>query len=646
MFSDLKPIPFYDPPSPATDAGLPGFEQFFHRSPLPMWIFDIKTGDFLEVNAEAVKRYGWTREEFLQKKVDGIRPDADILVFKDYRSQMESVAASGLPTQDPWEHFTKNGDILFVETAWQLIDFHGRRAALVTITDRTALNETEEENQELAQVLNLAANAIIVCNLEREILFWNLGAEKIYGWTPDEVLGRSVLEVLGIDVNTALTCITTLIDSGEWAGEMKQKRRDETEAIVEGRWTLARDADSRKPKSILIINSDVTETRKLESRFLRSQRLESIGTLASGVAHDLNNILSPIMMAVGFLRQTAKPADHKMLGIIEASATRGAGIVKQVLSFARGADGERVMLQPKHLAVEMVKVMQQTFPRNIDIQTNFPTDIWMVCGDSTQIHQILLNLCVNARDAMGEKGGVLRIAIENTEVDKATAENNADATAGPHVCFTVKDSGTGMTPEVMRKIFNPFFTTKEQGKGTGLGLSTVFDIVKSHKGFITIQSSVGIGTTFKVFIPADREAKADQGTRTSIEALRGNGEIVLVVDDEAPVRDAIVGTLEAHNYRCFTAEDGTDALALYFERREIAIVVSDLHMGMMDGIMLTRSLQKLNPAVKVIISSGHLETHKRLELEALGVKYFLEKPYTADKLLHSLKELTSAAGSQ
>ena len=222
MFSTLKPIPFYDSanaaadPSPSPQVKVdspsrnqdPGFDLLFHRSPLPMWIFDITNGNFLEVNSEAVKRYGWSREEFLANNVDRIRPPGDVAMFADYRKQMECVAASGLPTIDPWEHVTKSGEILYVEAAWQLIDFRGHRAALVTISDRTALNETEAENEELAQVLNLSANAIIVCNLEREILFWNLGAEKTYGWTADEAVGRNALEVLGIDVNTALTCIT------------------------------------------------------------------------------------------------------------------------------------------------------------------------------------------------------------------------------------------------------------------------------------------------------------------------------------------------------------------------------------------------------------------------------------------------------
>ena len=645
MFSRPKPIPFFDPPAVALPTvlappdSLPGFDELFHRSPLPMWIFDLETSGFKDVNGAATKRYGWSRDEFLAMTADKVRPPEDVAHFHDYRRQMESIARSGLNTQDAWRHRTKDGTLLSVETAWQIIRFHGRKAALVTITDRSEQTRTEEENRELAHVLNLAADAIIVCNLNREVLFWNIGAEKIYGWSADEALGRNVQELFHLNSDDAIKCITELLDKGEWAGEMNHERKDGREVIVNSRRTLARDEDERKPKSILLINSDITETKKLESQFLRAQRLESIGTLASGIAHDLNNILSPIMMAVGIMRQSLGPAEQKMINIIEASAARGAGIVKQVLTFARGVEGERVLLQPKHLASEMTKVMQQTFPKNIDIRTDFPADLWMVLGDSTQLHQVLLNLCVNARDAMGERGGTLKVACENMEVDEHLVRTNAGATCGPHVCFSVTDTGSGMTPEVMDKIFNPFFTTKEQGKGTGLGLATVIGIVKGHKGFLTIQSQVGVGTTFKVFIPADREAKTEAAQEISLEGLRGNGELVLVVDDEAPIREAIVGTLESHNYRCYTAEDGTDALALYFERREIDIVITDLHMGMMDGLTLVRSLRKLNPEIKVIVSSGHIQKQNQAALDAIGIKSVLEKPYTADKLLQTLKDL-------
>ena len=649
MFSRPKPIPFFDPPTVALPTVLappdsvPGFDELFHGSPLPMWIFDLETSSFHDVNAAATKRYGWSHDEFLAMTADKVRPPEDVAQFHDYRRQMESIARSGLNTQDAWRHRTKDGTLLSVETAWQIIRFHGRKAALVTITDRSEQTRAEEENRELAHVLNLAADAIIVCNLNREVLFWNIGAEKIYGWSADEALGRNVQELFHLHSDDAIKCITELLDKGEWAGEMNHERKDGREVIVNSRWTLARDEDERKPKSILLINSDITETKKLESQFLRAQRLESIGTLASGIAHDLNNILSPIMMAVGIMRQSLGPAEQKMISIIEASAARGAGIVKQVLTFARGVEGERVLLQPKPLASEMTKVMQQTFPKNIDIQTDFPADLWMVTGDSTQLHQVLLNLCVNARDAMGERGGTLKVACEIMEVDEHLVRTNAGATRGPHVCFSVTDTGSGMTPEIMDKIFNPFFTTKEQGKGTGLGLATVIGIVKGHKGFLTIQSQVGVGTTFKVFIPADREAKSEAAQEITLEELRGNGELVLVVDDEAPIREAIVGTLESHNYRCYTAEDGTDALALYFERREIDVVITDLHMGMMDGLTLVRSLRKLNPEIKVIVSSGHIQKENQAALAAIGIKTVLEKPYPADKLLKSLKDLTQGA---
>ena len=628
---------------PSAPADLPGYDVLFERAPLPMWICDAKTLQFLAVNFAALKRYGWTRQEFAAMTMDKVLPENEVAAFLDYRRQVES-RGGGLNQAQNWRHKTKSGEVVAVHTVWQNVNFHGRRAVLVTITDRSGHLRAEEESRELAHVLNLASDAIIVCNLDREIRYWNKGAERLYGWSADEAMGKRLEEMLKIDSDTCLACLASLFEKGGWSGQMKHARREGSEAVVNSRWTLGCDDETRQPKSVLMINSDITETKKFESQFLRAQRLESIGTLASGIAHDLNNILSPILMATGILRQSVAPEDQQMVQIIEGSAERGAGIVKQVLTFARGVEGERVLLQPKHLLAEMVKVMVQTFPKNIDIKNQFAPELWMVLGDATQLHQILLNLCVNARDAMSPDGGTLKVSCENVEVDQELASLNPGASLGPHVCFLVTDSGTGMTPEVMEKIFNPFFTTKEQGKGTGLGLATVIGIVKGHKGFLTLQSEVGVGTTFKVYIPAVIEVRADEKQAEELSTLRGNGEVVLVVDDESPIREVIVGTLEAHNYRCYTAEDGTDALALYFERRgTINLVITDLHMGIMDGITLTRSLRKLTPDARVIVSSGHIQKESQESLESLGVKVFLEKPYTAEKLLRSVKHALADA---
>lgn len=647
MLSELKPIPFSSEAvssgGPSMTSGVPGFKELFIENPLPMWIFESNSLRFLAVNEAAIARYGWTLEEFLVMTADQVRPEADVANFLEYRRKVEFGMESGLKTGKNWRHITKSGEIIAVDTAWQVIEYAGRKAIMVTIIDCSAARRTEEEVRELVNVLDLATDAIIVCDLERTILFWNHGATKTYGWTPEETLDKKAHEVFQIDTDTVLKCMSGLLGKGEWSGQMKHQRKDGTHALVNSRWTLVRDEESGEPKSILLINTDVTETKKLESQFLRAQRLDSLGTLASGIAHDLNNILSPILMATGMLRDSLDDDDRKMLQIIESSAERGAGIVKQVLTFARGADGDRVLLNPKHLVTEMAKVMVQTFPKNLDIQTNVSPELWTLMGDATQLHQVLLNLCVNARDAMGDKGGVLRVGCENVDVDEHVAATNPGAQLGPHVVLSVADTGSGMSPEVMEKIFDPFFTTKEQGKGTGLGLATTIGIVKGHKGFITIQSQVGQGTTFKVFIPANRESKTEEKKQEDPSALRGNGELVLVVDDEAPVREAIVSTLEANGYRCYTAEDGTDALALYFERRsQIHVVVTDLHMGIMDGITLVRSIRKVSADAKIIVSSGHIHKENQATLTGLGVTTFLEKPYSAERLLRSIKALLTA----
>jgi CheY-like chemotaxis protein len=262
----------------------------------------------------------------------------------------------------------------------------------------------------------------------------------------------------------------------------------------------------------------------------------------------------------------------------------------------------------------------------------------MVTGDATQLHQVLLNLCVNARDAM-PSGGTLTLAAENIDVDEHFARMNPGAQLGQHVVFRITDTGSGMSAETLDKIFDPFFTTKEVGKGTGLGLATVMGIVKSHGGFTTVQSEIGVGTTFRIFIPANAKEAPEVKESDGAVDLRGRGELILVVDDEAAIREALVETLQDYGYRAYTAEDGSDALALYFQRRdEIKLVLTDLSMGGMDGIALIRALRKVDPTVRAIVSSGHLQQEQIITLESLGVKRFLDKPYTANKLLRTLRE--------
>jgi len=390
---------------------------------------------------------------------------------------------------------------------------------------------------------------------------------------------------------------------------------------------------------------DLSESKKLQKQFFRAQRMESIGTLAGGIAHDLNNILAPIMMSIDILKTISdNPQATKILETIEVSARRGADIVRQVLSFARGLEGERVEVQPKHLLKEIESIIKDTFPKDIRLHFSIPPDIWTILGDPTQVHQILLNLCVNARDAM-PNGGRLTIAVENCVLDEHYAAMNTEAKAGRYVNINVTDTGTGMPPNILEKIFEPFFTTKAVNKGTGLGLSTVMAIVKSHGGIINVYSERGKGTNFKLFLPAvevSSQARKEQLAEASLP--RGKGETILLVDDEASIITIATQTLQAYGYHVLAATDGAEAVAVYARHKDkIAAVLTDMAMPIMDGVATIRALLKINPAVKIIAASGLNANADVTKASGAGIKHFLAKPYTAGTLLKILRKILDEA---
>lgn len=382
---------------------------------------------------------------------------------------------------------------------------------------------------------------------------------------------------------------------------------------------------------------DLTERKKIEQQFLRSQRMESIGTLAGGIAHDLNNVLAPILMSVEILKSTVSDEQSiKMLETLQNSAQRGADLVKQVLSFARGIEGQRVLVNPVTIIRELLQVMKDTFPKNIQTSFKPAANLWALTGDPTQFHQVFLNLCVNARDAM-PGGGSLSISIENVEVDKTYAAMNPGANAGSYVMVRVDDTGSGIPAEIRDRIFEPFFTTKELGNGTGLGLSTTATIVKSHGGFINLQSEIDKGTKFKVYLPATASKAAEDAVAAHPQLSRGNGEMILVVDDEDAIRQVTSETLEHFGYRTLLAKHGAEGVALYAQhRQEIALVLTDMVMPIMDGPMLIVALKAINPQIIVIGSSGRGSKDGVAKALAAGVRHFIPKPYTADAMLDIL----------
>ncbi|TVQ09599.1 MAG: response regulator [Leptolyngbya sp. DLM2.Bin27] len=498
---------------------------------------------------------------------------------------------------------------------------------------------TEQKIREQAALLDIATDAILVRDVQNQILFWNKGAERLYGWTVDEALGKTVSLLFQDGLAQIEVAQQQLMIDHEWQGELNQITKAGQKITVESRWTLVRDDDGR-PKFILIVNTDVTAKKQLEAQFFRAQRLESIGTLASGIAHDLNNILTPVLTTAQLLQMKPGNLDERslhMLKILETNARRGAEIIKQVLSFARGGEGNETVLQTGHLIREIQQIIQETFPKSIELEVDVPGDLWPVIGNATQLHQVLMNLCVNARDAMPE-GGLLSLSAENLTLDRNYTRTNLEAKEGKYIAITVKDNGVGISSEMLDRIFEPFFTSKDVGKGTGLGLSTALGIIKSHRGFITVSSTPDQETQFRIFLPAVTAAYGAEVV--DLEVLVGDHQLILVVDDEVNVREVTKASLETYRYRALTASDGVEAIALYAQQQsDIGLVIVDMMMPAMDGTTTIRILQKLNPQVKIIAVSGLPHSGGEASPVApVGIQGFLPKPYTVEELVKAVHD--------
>jgi PAS domain S-box-containing protein len=486
------------------------------------------------------------------------------------------------------------------------------------------------------------------------VVFWNTQGEitqgndaflKIVGYTREDLEAGKINWIALTPPEYAhldRRCIEEIAATGSCTPyEKEYLRKDGTRAPV----LVGAASFADNPNEGVCFFVDLTDSKKLERQYLRVQRMESIGTLAAGIAHDLNNILTPIMMGVEILRSRVKdPQASAVLETLEFSAKRGTDVVRQILSFVRGMEGRRIEVRLEDLLKDLENIIKNTFPKDIRLQVSTTADTWSILGDPTQVHQVLLNLCVNARDAM-PNGGCLTIRAENAELDDQYAAMNVQAKPGRYVHIVVTDSGTGMPPAVINRIFEPFFTTKEIGKGTGLGLSTVMAIVKSHAGVINVYSEPGKGTSFSVYLPAmDVSGEKGKVRSKEDELPRGNGETVLVADDEASILTITAQTLQAFGYQVLTATDGAEAVAVYAEhKREISAVLTDMTMPIMDGPATIRALMKINPTIKIIGVSGLNIYGGTTLISEANVKRFMTKPYTARDLLTTIRAVLDGA---
>jgi two-component system, cell cycle sensor histidine kinase and response regulator CckA len=516
------------------------------------------------------------------------------------------------------------------------------------VEDRTAALTEEIQERKLAEqriseqaaLLDLAHDAIIVTATDGEVIYWNKSAELLYGWSVQEALGINVRDlVTGGDSGMDVPARSTTRDGAAWSGEVVHRSKSGQELTVMSSRTPVLDCRGAL-KSVLMINTDVTQKKALEAKYLRAQRLESLGVLAGGIAHDLNNVLAPILLAMGLLKNNLKDeSSQQLLTLVEESARRGSDMVKQVTMLGRGVAGARMNLQPRHLIRELQKFVDQSFPKNIRFEMDTPGNLPLVNADAAQLQQVLLNLCVNARDAMPNGGGLV-VSAEDVLLDAQPATMHPGAAPGRYIQLKVSDTGVGIPSELHEKIFDPFFTTKDACEVNGLGLSTVKSIIESHGGFVRVESEVGKGTTFEVFLPAIPDQSAVAVGTKEHKARHGREETILVVDDEDIVREITKATLLDNGYKVLTAKDGPEALTLYAQHgQSIAIVLTDMIMPYLDGPSTIRALKSMNPDVKVIACSGLNTQEKRAGTKVPSDIPLLEKPFTTEMLLAKLGEV-------
>ncbi len=614
------------------------YASVFNLFPEGLLILSEDATEILFVNDFILTLTHFTRQEIENKKFLDLFHIPDIHSFVEYFSfavkQKEATVFELLLK-------SRGGQLVPIKLTISLASFEEQKFIVCSVSDRSDFKRLEVERNMLSHALKQVNEGLSVFDLDGRILFVNEAFLDTFGYAKEEIIGTSI-ETLFSSCGSHEFQLHILPASlkGGWNGEFKVKRKDGKEITIFLSTSTVKDDDGH-PVVIVGVISDITLRKQLEEQLRHSQKMEAIGQLAGGIAHDFNNLLTVIEGYIDLLQNVMKHEGKTPTYVmqIKKATDRAVALTRQLLAFSR-----RQILQPKVLDInqnirDLSIMLQRLIGENIDLLTDLDAEIWPIKADPHQIEQVIMNLIVNARDAMPD-GGKLIIKTRAMHLDSSYNRLHPDVEVGDYVLLSISDTGIGMSPEIRERIFEPFFTTKEKGKGTGLGLATVYGIVKQSNGHIYVYSEEGKGTTFKIYFPAVKQRQVARKKKKIGKSSKGKGEKILVVEDEYLVRELILDTLKNLGYQVLEASNGEQALKIFHEsKNEIDLILTDLIMPGMNGKQLMETITKEAPDLQFLIMSGYddnaISKHGLLEA---GINY-IQKPFSPKSLGEKLQEV-------
>ncbi len=626
------------------------FQIIFNSVPDSVSISSLEDARYLFVNTAFCKFTGFSREEIVGKTAF----DLNLYVDPDARKELiEALGERGVVSGFELKLRMRDGRIIDALLSGKVLKYAGKDCLVVITKDITAFNRTQAElrrsEKRYRDLFNSVSDLIYTQDLEGRFTSANRAMTSIFGYTDDEFLGRKAADFMKPEFRKMFVSeyLGSILEKGFYNGISSYFAKDGRKIYLEYRSNLIRPKGGKA--YISGIARDVTdrviaerEIKKLNRQVLQAQKMEAVGTLAGGVAHDFNNLLQGILGYTQYLVMSKEEGDPDIASLreIEKAGNRASELTQQLLTFSRKVEGKPKLMNLNREVEQVEKLLKRTIPKMIAIRLEIEENLDAIYADPAQLEQVLMNLCVNARDAMPE-GGELVIGTKNVTLSEGYCRRHLGASPGKYVLLTITDTGTGMDRETREHIFDPFFTTKEIGKGSGLGLAMVYGIVKSHKGFIVCYSEPGRGTAFKIYLPAvEGDVQTPSLPPKEKTALHGGSETILLVDDEKSLRGIGKEMLEKFGYRILLAKDGEEAIEIFIRMKgEVELVILDLMMPGMGGKRCLEELLKIEPRLKVIIASGYsLDGHVRETLEA-GARDFVSKPYKLTQMLQAVRQV-------